>query len=415
MEGCTIFIDEVPGVDYTHLMRKLYLLENPIKEYAWGSPTAISELLGTKNPRGIPQAEMWMGAHPSSSSRIQVNGEYSTLLDLINEDPERVLGKRVADTHGPVLPFLFKVLAAERPLSIQAHPSKSQAEEGWRRENEKGIPLDAPERNYKDDNHKPELICALTEFHGLCGFRKIDEVLVEFLPLGVDDLEPLVEDLKKNPNSQGLKDFFISLMNLPPEQRKRLTREVVEVIQDLEGERYRWVERCAGYYPGDIGAIAPLFLNYFTLAPGEALYLEAGKLHAYLKGVGVEIMANSDNVLRGGCTSKHIDLQELLSVLTFQGGTTDTIKGEKKGDCSFLYPTPAPEFLLSRVELKEGATYRSDKDRVIEVLLCASGNMSLHCNDESVNLKKGQSLVIPAESGLYSISGFGTLYTATIP
>jgi mannose-6-phosphate isomerase len=336
-------------------------------------------------------------------------------LDLINENPEKILGRRVADAHGPVLPFLFKVLAAERPLSIQAHPSKSQAEDGWERENERGIPLEAPERNYKDDNHKPELICALTEFQGLCGFRKIDEILVEFLPLGVKDLEPLVEKLKNSPDSKGLKMFFSSLMELPEEKRKKLVPEVVEAIQELEGERYRWVERCSAFYPGDIGSIAPLFLNYFTLTPGEALYLDAGKLHAYLKGVGVEIMANSDNVLRGGCTPKHIDVKELLSVLKFQGSDINTIKGEEKSERTYLYPTPAPEFLLSRIELEEGKTYISQRERVIEILLCVRGNISLQCEDESIRLGKGQSLVIPAESRDYSIDGFGTLYTATIP
>ena len=300
------------------------LLDNPVRPYAWGSRTVIAELRGAPTPSPHPEAEMWLGAHPGDSSHlVGADGARTSLLDALRADPETLLGSDRAAKWSGSLPYLLKVLAADEPLSLQAHPSSAQAAEGFARENAAHIPIDAPTRNYRDASHKPELICALTEFHALVGFREIPQTLALLHALDVAELAPHVALLEAQPDAAGLRALFTTWITLPQSVLDRavpaLQTACVRLAQEAGefGREARMALELSERYPGDAGVLAALLLNLAVLAPGEALYLPAGNLHAYLSGAGVELMANSDNVLRGGLTSKHVDVAELLRVLDF--------------------------------------------------------------------------------------------------
>ncbi|MBW2026968.1 MAG: mannose-6-phosphate isomerase, class I [Deltaproteobacteria bacterium] len=283
------------------MLDTISLLRNPIQHYAWGSKTAIPKLLNIPNPERNPMAELWMGAHPKAPSQVCVDGRWISLIDVIASSPESVLGSEVARRFDSQLPFLFKILAAAEPLSIQVHPNKQQAIEGFTKENELGISLDAPYRNYRDDNHKPELLCALTPFEALKGFRPVGEALALMETIAVPELSPLVDGLRNHPDMDGLKRFFRILMKMGKSEQARMVSRVVERAKEKARERRElyWVMELGKKYPGDVGVLSPLFLNLIYLEPGQAMFLPAGELHAYLGGTGLEIMANSDNVLRG--------------------------------------------------------------------------------------------------------------------
>jgi mannose-6-phosphate isomerase len=295
-------------------MQKIGLLKNTIQEYAWGSPKAIPDLLGRRNPGNKPQAELWMGAHPKATSLVQYHGQWVSLLDLINKNPLDVLGKNAAKNFNNKLPYLFKVLAAAKPLSIQAHPNLNQAREGFQRENAQRIPLDAPHRNYRDANHKPECICALTQFWALSRFRRISGILSYLKKVCAHGLDAEIDNLKQQPTSDGLKRFYTALMTMDADRQNRIVAQALEQAQRFEAEDpvFNWMLKIADDYPKDIGVLAPILLNLICLEPGQALFLDAGELHAYLEGLGIELMANSDNVLRGGLTPKHVDVPELV-------------------------------------------------------------------------------------------------------
>ncbi|QRO01854.1 mannose-6-phosphate isomerase, class I [Archangium violaceum] len=394
------------------------LLDNVIQPYAWGSRTAIAELLGQPSPSASCQAELWMGAHPGAPSRVRRGSDVRTLLEAIRSAPERELGEAVARRFGQDLPFLLKVLAAETPLSLQTHPSLAQAREGYARENALGVPLSAPHRNYKDANHKPELICALTPFDALCGFRRADETLALLDMLGVGALEPLLAPLRASPDARGIARMFETLMTLPREQRGPLVDAVVAAcaVRAEQGSRFaeelRWAVRLGELYPGDPGVIGALLLNLVRLRPGEAIYLSAGNLHAYLRGVGVEIMANSDNVLRGGCTPKHVDVPELLRVLDFRCGPIALVPESSTDGVEFVYPTPTEEFRLSRIQLHPGVSSRPER-RGPEILLCTSGAARLSVGGQALALPRGASVFVSAADGAYTLEGDGVVFRAT--
>lgn len=400
-------------------MRKIKLLKNTIQNYAWGSPTAIPELLGDGNPKHEPKAELWMGAHPKAPSFVNCDGQWISLIDLIDKSPREILGDTVASTFNNRLPYLFKVLAAAKPLSIQAHPSLDQAKNGYEKENRLGISLDAPNRNYKDKNHKPECICALSSFWALYGFRAprdIIDMMVKNCPLG---LAAELERLRKEPNSKGLKRFFTELMTMESRQRKEVVDEAAQNAIRLKDENpvFLWMTRLANEYPFDIGILSPMLLNLIELKPGEAMFLPAGQLHAYLEGVGIELMANSDNVLRGGLTPKHIDIEELLKVLNFESLAVQIFKAEKKDENERVYECGADEFLLSVVSVSEGESYRSKEARNVEIILCTEGEACIQdqWTEERINIKKGDSAIIPAALPAYTISGKAVIYKAAVP
>jgi mannose-6-phosphate isomerase len=400
-------------------MSGICLLKNTIQEYAWGSYTAIPELLGNDSPANTPQAELWMGAHPKAPSKLKCNGKWRSLLELIDKNPRGILGEKVAQKFKNRLPYLFKVLAAGKPLSIQAHPSLGQAKEGFERENRLGIPLDAPNRNYKDDNHKPECICALSAFWALNGFRKISAMISLLDKICPPGLTKELDLLRRKPDSDGLKNFFQTVMTMDRKSQKRIVDDAVKNARPVKGDNkaYQWMINLYKEYPSDIGVLSPIILNLICLEPGQALFLPAGTLHAYLDGVGIELMANSDNVLRGGLTPKHVDVKELLNVLNFEERDVNILKMEKINPCERRYESNAQEFSLSVIAVKTDTEYYSPGKRCVEILLCTDGDAVVvdFAENNSVDIKKGMSILIPAVVEKYSIKGDAVFYKAAVP
>jgi len=399
-------------------MKAIGILRNTIQHYAWGSPESIPKLLGRDNLSGLPWAELWMGAHPKAPSLVNFEGRWVSLKDLIEQYPQEILGRRTAARFRNTLPYLLKVLAVAKPLSIQAHPNLPQAREGFARENRQGISLDAPERNFKDDNHKPECICAMSKFYALCGFRNIDDIVAMMSESCPEGLADELENLKKNSDPIGLKEFFMALMNMDTDRRKRVIDEALQNIGIFsdQGLRY-WISRLAKEYPADIGIMSPMLLNLVCLEPGQALYLPAGQLHAYLEGVGMELMANSDNVLRGGLTPKHVDLPQLAKVVHFKPGAPIFLKPAVRGENEKIYRSPAGEFILSAICVSGRILYESPTSRSIEILICTEGTAAVEdCGTGTIlKITRGNSLVIPAAVERYTIKGNAGFYKAAVP
>lgn len=400
-------------------MENVGLLENVIQEYAWGSFTAIAEILGTQIPSEKPQAELWMGAHPKAPSRVKSDSGSIPLDVLIKNNPNRILGDITAKKFSNQLPYLFKVLAAAKPLSIQAHPNRRQAKEGFERENRLGIPLDAANRNYKDDHHKPECLCALTEFWGLCGFREIPDILSLFSKVQPEGLTGFLDDLKQTPTPQGLMTFFSRLMALSNTHRESVIKDAVSQARSLAdtSPEFKWILTLFDEYANDIGVLSPILLNLVRLQPGQAIFLNAGELHAYLDGVGIELMANSDNVLRGGLTPKHVDQKELLRVVNFCPCAPEIIVPLDVRAFEKAYPVHSDEFILSVIQVDIGQTYISAESRGPEILLCTHGDVKITEKKDKKDtfIRKGGSVIIPACVPLYAIEGCGVLYKASVP
>ena len=378
-------------------------LDNTVRPYAWGSTTAIPRLLGVE-PTGEPQAEMWMGAHPGAPSRTA----RGTLAEVIEADPERELGAATVAKFGPRLPFLLKLLAAGAPLSLQVHPDLTQARQGYEDEERRGIPVDAGHRNYKDANHKPELICALTEFDGLCGFRDPLAAAALLDDLGVDSLKPFVDLLHAHPEDAALREVLTAILTADPDEMSRTVAEAAVACTRLGGAYAPYAD-IAHHYPGDPGVIAAMLLNHVRLQPGEALYLGAGVPHAYLDGLGVEIMANSDNVLRCGLTPKHVDVPELLRIVRFLPSDPGVLRPEASPDGEEVYETPIDEFRLSRYVLPEAGAAHDLTRPTPQILLCTAGTVRAGEHD----LTPGESVFVPAGEKA-EVSGTGTLFRATV-
>ncbi len=395
----------------------MLLLENPIQNYAWGSRTAIAYLLGAAVPAREPEAELWMGAHAKAPSLVLPSRE--PLSQLIEREPVQMLGQGLLARYGARLPFLFKVLAAETPLSLQAHPTLEQARAGFAAEEARGVGLDSALRNYKDSNHKPELLCALTPFSALCGFRKVEDTLALFHTLNLPHVSFLVDILEGLPTEGGLSQLFSTLIGLSAERRAEFDRETLDrctLLAAVDGpfqHEFSWAVSIGVLYPGDIGIVSALLLNLVNLSPGEAIYLPAGNLHAYLQGVGVEIMANSDNVLRGGLTPKHVDNRELLRVLCFDAGPVDVLRGEMQGSAR-VYQTPAAEFELQSFRLLPGERPTVIDRRGPEIVLCQEGHVTIENASERHALAQGQALFIAAQEPSYALSGQGSLFRASV-
>jgi mannose-6-phosphate isomerase len=356
-------------------------------------------------PDGTPWAELWMGAHPSAPSRVAESGR--TLGEHIAIDPERALGREVARRFGGELPFLLKVLAAAGPLSLQAHPSAAQARAGFEAEEAAGVPRDAPHRNFKDPRHKPELLCALDPFEALCGFRPVEETLALLHALPTDALASMRATLSAKPDAQGLREVFTELMRLAAAPRVALVHDVVaaarRVVDGPFAHECAWAVRLDDRYSGDAGVVASLLLNFVTLAPGEAIFLPAGNLHAYLHGTGVELMANSDNVLRGGLTPKHVDVDALLSILDFTPMKFAPVRPIDDG-VEAIYETPVEEFRLSRVRTPFDAVASGP-----EILLVVEGRTKA---DHALVLDRGASAFV--SPGAYHLDPGAVVYRATV-
>jgi mannose-6-phosphate isomerase len=353
----------------------VYRLDLGVQHYPWGDTRFIPELLGIENLDAKPYAELWLGTHPDLPTHTDVDGERVLLSDALGEE----------------LPYLLKVLSASKPLSIQAHPNEQQARAGFARENAEGILIDAPHRNYRDERHKPELLCALTDFYALRGFRP--------------DPPPF--------EGASLKELYHRLMTLPQDEVDAL---LAPRIDELRGEpftkddREYWVLRCheafstEGHY--DRGLFSVYLLNLIHLKPGEAIYLGAGTLHAYLEGSGIEIMANSNNVLRGGLTKKHVDIAELLKTVVFAGEDPEVLHAGAVSASEWRYQTPAREFELRRIE----SPHENDADHGPEILLVVEGEAIIG----PFHVRRGEAVCIRGGEA-YVIDGDATLYKATVP
>jgi mannose-6-phosphate isomerase len=360
-----------------------------------------------------------MGAHPKAPSQVRVGGRWLSLAELIEHDPEAMLGRRTAGAFQNRLPYLFKVLAAARPLSLQAHPNLEQARQGFERENRAGLAIDDPRRNYRDANHKPECIFALTPFWALHGFRAIPRFLELVERLAVTELTDLARTLRSRPDGHGLRDFFQQLLSGSAERNRALSNRIAAgaAARAPAGPEFDWVIRLGEAYPGDIGIIAPLLLNLVQLQPGEAVFLPAGELHAYLQGTGIELMANSDNVLRGGLTPKHVDVPELMRVLNFREKAVLKIEPRRTAPAERRFECPAKEFVLSEIRVDAATPYESAEDRSLEILLCIRGNGRItdRGNGDGVDFRQGVSLIVPAAVQRYALQGKARVFKASVP
>lgn len=369
----------------------MWRIGGALQSYAWGDPTFIPALMG-REPTGQPVAEAWYGVNAQGPSPLLDHG--GTLA-----------AAEVGD-----LPFLLKLLAAAIPLSIQVHPSAEQAAAGFAREERLGIARDAPDRTYRDPNPKPELIVALTPFVAACGFRPLDRTRALFEQLGHVALDGLRTRLSADgPDAEVLADVLGWLLSHDTDDARQLVAATVlaassgAVAPEFALEQ-RWTPLVHRAFPGDIGVVVALLLNHVELAPGEGLYLDAGNLHAYLGGAGVEIMANSDNVVRGGLTSKHIDRDELLAIVD---ATPIEPTVQRAAGAIHRYAAPTPWFSLERHELNRGEL--AVEPEGAEIVLVVAGRVQTPAGP----LRPGEALAVAAADGAYAVSGSGTLWRAT--
>lgn len=393
-----------------------------VQNYAWGSTTVIPDFLGVESD-GRPQAELWFGAHPMAPSLV---GSVS-LPRLIEADPARVIGAASVARFGPRLPYLLKVLAAAQPLSLQAHPTRTGAEIGFAREETAGIDRSAPHRLYRDDWPKPEMLVALDDVEALCGFREPGRTYGLFARLGVPAATELVAPLQFGGPEQ-LSAVFARMLGLAAGERAVVAR-VVAAAADLvessarsgaqpdEPELVRFARTAVEldtYHPGDPGVLAGLLMNRLSFGRFEGLYLPARNLHAYLSGTGVEIMANSDNVMRGGLTPKHIDVAELVSVLDFTPGVPKLVDVVAEGAGIWRYVTPAPEFAMWRVDLSPdtgGGSITLPGAGSGRMVLVVEGSVEVSDRTSTLTLAQGTAIYGYPDETL-TVTGHGTLMVA---
>ncbi|MCB0931304.1 MAG: mannose-6-phosphate isomerase, class I [Mycobacterium sp.] len=385
------------------------LLRGALRTYAWGSRTAIAEFSGRPAPTAHPEAELWLGAHPGDPAHLATPDGEKSLLDVIAADPEGQLGPVIRQRFGDRLPFLVKVLAADEPLSLQAHPSMEQAEEGYRREDALGLPVGSPERNYRDCSHKPELLVALDDFDALAGFRPADRTIALMRALAVEDLNPFIALLADQSDAAGLRALFTTWITAPQPDIDQLIATVLNGAvaylrtgaQEFVAE-VKTILELGERYPGDAGVLAALLLNRVALKPGEGVFLPAGILHSYLRGTGMEVMANSDNVLRGGLTPKHVDVPELLRVLNFTP-VADARAAVHRDGIELSYDTPAPEFAAAVLTL-DGAQLGCEVDAPAhhsgpQILVCTKGAVTVRSATGEVRMGRGEAVWVAAEDG----------------
>ncbi|MGP8306676.1 mannose-6-phosphate isomerase, class I [Vibrio sp. YIC-376] len=390
-------------------------MNNKIQNYAWGSTSSIHELFGFSNETNEPQAEVWMGTHPNGCSEVRVEQNSLPLSDLIKQNQSAYLSSQTAEKFGD-LPFLFKILAAESALSIQVHPSKQDAEVGYEKEQNAGVPLDASHRNYKDPNHKPELVYALTSYQAMNGFRPYSEIIEAFSQCDIAELHAPLDTFKCETNSKGLRDFFVHILTMEGETKERALEQLVthasrQSAQSSNFAVYDLIVELSAQYPGDVGLFAPLLLNVITLKSGEAMFLSSRTPHAYIKGTGLEIMANSDNVLRAGLTPKHMDVEELVKCTDFVPKPYGTLILEPNTvDNQNHYPVPVADFSFSILNQPNQVLV---KTKSAEILMAIDEDVTLISNKgETLTAAKGQSVFIPAYAGNYRIQSAGRVARA---
>jgi mannose-6-phosphate isomerase len=383
-------------------------LDGVVRDYPWGSPTAIPQLLG-RPATGAPAAELWLGAHPGGAARIV--GTRRDLASAIASSPEQLLGADILARFGPELPFLMKVIAPAKALSIQVHPTADQARAGFAAEEARGIPRSDPRRNYPDPNHKPEMLCALTSFEAFCGFRPVSETLRFLEALAVPELAPLHAVLSA---SDGLRRAYSFLLDLDPESVRVLVAGLIQGGRRLAGSASEWsanaeaILTVAGDFPGDIGIALLIPLHHVRLAPWDAVLVPPGTVHCYLRGLAVEVMASSDNVLRGGLTPKHVDVPELLAVADFAPAPRPVRQPHVVGEETW-FDASVPEFQLSVHQL-------SDLVRIPpagpQILLCTKGEAYVTVHGEHRSLPRGAAAFVAAGHPMQLV-GRATVFRAT--
>jgi mannose-6-phosphate isomerase len=399
-----------------HYHARVDLLEPVTQPYAWGSHTAIAELQGRPAPTAEPEAELWMGAHPSAPSTVERSGVRTTLDAVIAADPAGELGAECAARFGGRLPFLLKVLAAEKALSIQVHPSREQARAGYRAETGRGLPPGDKDRNYVDDWPKPEILCALTPFEVLAGMRTAADAAALLRALGVSEFAPLADGLADAAGPAALTRALAVILTWPAAGRGALIAEVVAACERITAGGGEYAAACAATariaaeHPGDLGIVASLLLRHSVLRPGEAVFLPAGGPHTYLRGTGVELLANSDNVVRAGLTPKRIDVPELLKLVDPEAAVP-VIEPRPLGDGISVYDSPAPEFRLYRAEPGPQEVYLPGADGP-RIVLCTEGTAMLRARSGMLKVARGESCYLPAPDGAVTASGPAALFIA---
>ncbi len=401
---------------------RVFPLRYTIQYYDWGSPTAFVDLFGLKNPDRKPLAELWMGAHPKAPSQVETETGWVGLDLLLREHPQAIVGSsaRGGLRHG--FPFLFKALAAERPLSIQVHPDAERAAAGYARENHEGLPLDSPRRNYRDPHPKPELLHALKPFVLLCGLRPPEKILQMIRGLCPESLKTEADALASCLDGEGRKRFVAALLALAADEararRKRVIREALERCGRLGEPELEWVAHLARFFPEDIGVIAPAWMNLMRLEPGRTVFLPPGLLHAYIAGVGIELMADSDNVIRGGLTPKHVDAQELMRTVDFTLERAREIPPESSPSGETLYRISERMLGLSFIRTTPQAPFHSPIRSGVEILLCLEGEGVLEENvfpPRRHTLQTGASFLVPAAAPPYRLIGRLLVSKAFVP
>jgi mannose-6-phosphate isomerase len=414
---------------------RLLRLKGAVQHYAWGGYQFIPELARIDNTRREPCAELWIGAHPVASATTELDGVEVPLSTLLELAPEAIVGPILAKRFGAALPYLLKVLDVRAMLSIQAHPDRQQAEDGFARENAAKVPLTAPQRNYRDPNHKPEANVALTDFWILHGFKPPDEIADLFDQ--VPELHPLMSDFRARLRHLGgdkvehrrlLKALYERLMSLPQADIDSMVDPLIARVTAAyeSGSLDRasadfWAARASWQFPlrdghHDRGIVSIYLLNLVRLAPGEGTFIPAGVLHAYLEGTAVEIMASSDNVLRGGLTGKHVDVPELLKILTFESGRPTLLESSQESDDERVYDTPAEEFMLSRLDLTAGRRYERPPVAGADVLLVVEGEATVDGAGDTMTLGRGGIVLVPNGQACTIRTGSrAVLFRASVP
>ena len=402
----------------------MYEIAGAVRDYAWGSPHLIPDLTGLQTDGG-PVAEMWFGAHASAPSQVTDRDGAVTALDaLIAADPEGCLGGDVRRRFREGLPYLLKLIAADTPLSLQVHPTRSRAREGYAAEQAAGVPVDAPTRNYRDENHKPELVYALTTFEAVCGFRAPRRAAEMFAGLDAPLARELQEILAADPSPTGMCTAFTRLLDPATRPAPEAVAEVVAACAARLGQGSpspradRTVALLARQHPGDPGIVTSLLLNPVTLHPGEAMFVPAGGVHAYISGLGVEIMASSENTLRAGLTPKHVDVAEVLRNVDYVAAPPIRIAPEIFHGATRVFYAPVDDFELSVTELTalEGDDPQPLPGRGPRVVLCVAGEVRITAaSGEERTLARGAAAFVPASDGALQACGAGTIVQADVP
>lgn len=396
----------------------IFLLKGKVQNYAWGGTDFIAQLLNLENKEKKPIAEYWMGAHPSASSTILMNNEEVPLNEIINKSPNAYIGEKVNQRFGE-LPYLFKILDVKEMLSIQVHPSKSEAEKGFDAEEERGILITDKKRNYKDRNHKPEVMVALSEFwllHGFLTKEKLSAVLQS-----IPEFRPIIPIFEK----EGYKALYRNVMEMPqtdvdkllePLVQRELKRKTIDKSQpgfwvsklykNNSGDKFENIDR---------GIFSIYFFNIVRAMPGDAVFQGAGVPHAYLKGQNVELMANSDNVLRGGLTPKHVDVPELMKHTTFEGIIPHVMKGEVLKNKEKDYPCPVPDFGITKIDVASNQSINS-KSFSAEIIFVTDGEITIESAQNSLTVFRGEAVfIVPLTSYKIKSKENGTAFKAYVP